>query len=90
MAREEDVSALRDDFRASAFGLPSPDNCSALYDAPRFGLEAVLMPLFRVVRGLARARRGVKFDIGGACSKTIIFQTPTPLAAAKSHRAEWR
>jgi hypothetical protein len=60
------VSALREDFRASAFGRASPDNCSALYDAPRFGLEAVFMPLFRDGRGLARARRGVKFDDIGA------------------------
>ena len=62
------MSALKEDFRASAFCRAlSPGNCSALYDAPRFGLEAVLIPLFRDGRGLARVRRGVKFDdIGGA------------------------
>lgn len=62
VAREEEVSAFREDFRASAFGRARPDNCSALYDAPRFGLEAVLMLLFSDGRGLCRARRGVKLD----------------------------
>lgn len=58
---------LREDFRESGRGLPftccEGDSNALLYDAPRFGLEAVLKELFRDCRGRARDRLGVKlFD----------------------------
>jgi hypothetical protein len=60
-ASEEEVSALRELFLGSAFGLAV---CGDKWnDAPRFGLEAVLMPLFNEGRGRARALRGVLEDI---------------------------
>jgi hypothetical protein len=62
VARELDVSVLRDVLRVSAFGLllsAGICNALALQEALRLGVEAVLMLLLSEGRGRARDRLGV-------------------------------
>lgn len=62
VAREREVRAFRDDLRARALDRKA-GTCSALYEAARLGVEAVLMEFFfREGRGRARDLRGVKVE----------------------------
>ncbi len=82
------MKALRDDFRGSAFGRPG--GCRALlYDAARFGLDAVFIPLLiREGRGRARDLLGVKVfeDIGRTrvCYYFVWFRLGGLLTLARS------
>ena len=81
-----EVSALSEDFREIAWGLARPDDCSALYEAPRLGVEAVFMPVLSDGRGLARLRRGGRLDdiFGAIYLRSKNNNTNTPDAVTRS------
>lgn len=63
--------------------------CKLLYDAPRFGLDAVFIPLLSDGRGRARDLLGVKLDITVAfyCFGSIV--PPDPVARSLLGSDNW-